>query len=906
MQRNCLVLIQSRKSNEYNDFIGRFYHFPSKYLSQFDNLPAEFIYYEPTKNGGEGVYFGYGKIKNAPSEDRRESGYYFVEISDYKSFMYPTSRKDPTGKLREADSSHYNPQNAVHKIPAESLDEICLDGKIQLNFRADAHLIKVLGEQLIASEKVGILELIKNSYDAGASYCRVRIENIPSLLPLDKSEYIFPELPGPVIVIEDDGLGMTRDVIENGWLRPASTIKTAIKESIKQEREKAAMAGKLGSYDKLISEIKKEHGGRIPLGEKGVGRFASHRLGRRLLLKTKISDLDYEYVLDVDWDKFEAGEEGSKDMETVGISLSRQKPSRDYGKKGSGTQLVIYGGRKGFSWDSETVEELQHSIISLNSPNPSPKNAKAGQGFKAYLECPQIGTLSSDNSMDAFPATFSFDGLIDENGILEYSLKFQPPKTVPMSEEEIEEKNFDLRKAELDYWSQLDKDGLRKPECGPFYMHVDVWYRKDPWISSTGPEGNKFIEHLTDFGGISIFRDGINIFPAEWGAETDWLNLSKRHIKQGFRISYYNMLGNLEVDQSRNIDLIDKTNREGLIENRASKDLTRLVHAIVAAVIETKFIGKRDEYTSLIGDIIRDPKLLKDYAKQGSTLITEIKEKYPIEEDPYKILDAIGKRSERGEKLINLSNSLKNLQKSIDLIKESQDLLTEQAGYGMAVAVSVHEIAKIAANFYAGVSYLLKSEKPDLDKLKNLKEASASLQSELKRLSPLRAIRNEAQTEFGIAKPLSFVVEIFRSRLEKAGIEVEVNTKENFQLYGRYGALIQIISNLFDNSCYWLGMAGRKNRKIKIHIDSKHRTVTVSDSGPGIDNVILPYIFQAGYSLRVPPSGLGLYICRYYMQSMKGDVYMTTDRERIAGMSGAQFTLDFGKVAKERPIGKNK
>ena len=95
---------------------------------------------------------------------------------------------------------------------------------------------------------------------------------------------------------------MTRDVIENGWLRPASTIKTVVKETIKQERAKAVAEGKLGAYNKLIAEIKKERGGRIPLGEKGVGRFASHRLGRRLLLKTKVKELDYEYILEVDWD----------------------------------------------------------------------------------------------------------------------------------------------------------------------------------------------------------------------------------------------------------------------------------------------------------------------------------------------------------------------------------------------------------------------------------------------------------------------------------------------------------------------------------------------------------------------------------------------------------------------------
>lgn len=873
MQRNSLILTQLRNSTEYNDFVGQFYHFPDKYLSLFKTFPIEFIYYEGSEQG-DGVYFGYGKILSPPTRDKREPGYSFAEIIDYKPFLEPVAFKGSDGQSRESASPA---QNAVRKLSSDVLDEICLDGKIRLNFRADAHLIRVLGEQLIASEKVGILELIKNAYDAGASYCRIRIDKVPSLLDLNNAEYLFPDLPGPVIVIEDDGCGMTREVIENGWLRPASTIKTVVKQTIKQERAKAVEQGTLGAYNKLIATIKKERGGRIPLGEKGVGRFASHRLGRRLSLRTKVSELAYEYLLDVDWDQFEGGEDGIRDLETVGISLSRQAPSRDYGKNASGTQLVIYGGRDGFSWDEKTIEELHRSIASLNSPNPSPKSTRTGNGFKAFLECPQIGELSNDNLAKAFPSTFSFDGIVDERGLLDYTLTFQPPKSVPMPGEEIGEKGFDLRKADIGYWSKPNADGLRQPECGSFYLHVDVWYRKNPWIATGGPDGKEFINYLTSFGGISIFRDEMNVFPAEWGTETDWLSLSKRHIKQGFRMSYYNMIGNLEINQATNIELIDKTNREGLIANRASKDLTQLVHAIIATVIETKFIAKRDEYGDLTGDLERDPKVLNNYVKQGAAVIRDIKERYPIEDDPYRILDPVGKRGERAVGLVNLSTSLKNLQQSIGLIQEAQDLFTEQAGYGMAVAVSVHEIAKIAANFYAGVTHLLKSDSPDAKSINNLREASASLQSELKRLSPLRAIKSESETTFGIVKAISFVVEVFRSRLEKAGIAVEVNGKENFAVHGRYGALIQIFSNLLDNSCYWLGMVPKAKRRLKIQIDPKHRIVTVGDSGPGIDSVIRPYLFQPGYSLRVPPSGLGLYITKYYMQSMKGNAYATSE-----------------------------
>ena len=41
-----------------------------------------------------------------------------------------------------------------------------------------------------------------------------------------------------------------------------------------------------------------------------------------------------------------------------------------------------------------------------------------------------------------------------------------------------------------------------------------------------------------------------------------------------------------------------------------------------------------------------------------------------------------------------------------------------------------------------------------------------------------------------------------------------------------------------------------------------------ADSGIGIDDAIRPYLFEAGYSMKIPPSGLGLYICKAYMNAM--------------------------------------
>ena len=241
-RRNCVVLAQHRTDSKYNDFVGRYYHFPHKYYNILNKPGIEFVYYEPKKRKGKGVYFGYGRLGKI-FNDKREKGQYFVEIIEYKPFSNEVPFEDENKKPRESGPS-YNPQNSARKISAQVLDEISLDGSVVLKFTADAHLVKVLGEELIATEVVGILELIKNSYDANAGLCKVTIEKVPGLLPYGEDEYLFNDLDGPVIIIEDDGCGMDRRTIEHGWMRPASTLKTNIKDRLKAEKQSRGYGAK--------------------------------------------------------------------------------------------------------------------------------------------------------------------------------------------------------------------------------------------------------------------------------------------------------------------------------------------------------------------------------------------------------------------------------------------------------------------------------------------------------------------------------------------------------------------------------------------------------------------------------------------------------------------------------------
>src|SRR2546423_79981 len=123
-------------------------------------------------------------------------------------------------------------------------------------FRPYARLVSILGDQLISSKWVGVIELVKNSYDADAEEVFVRF--------LDFDE----EGKNPTIEIEDDGDGMTLDIIRNVWMKPATPYKLNQKKSKEHRFTKK---------------------GRLMQGDKGVGRFAIYKLGNHVEIFTKTS-----------------------------------------------------------------------------------------------------------------------------------------------------------------------------------------------------------------------------------------------------------------------------------------------------------------------------------------------------------------------------------------------------------------------------------------------------------------------------------------------------------------------------------------------------------------------------------------------------------------------------------------
>lgn len=770
-----------------------------------------------------------------------------------------------------------------------------------VKFVADVHLIRILGEQLIGTEKVGILELIKNAYDAGASECHVWIEKVPGLPEAELSDPRIAALPGPVISILDNGRGMNEETIRLGWLRPATRIKTSVKERLKQERKDADKRGTRAEYESLVNALKKEHGGRLPLGEKGVGRFAAHRLGRYLQMQTKMSHEPYEWVLSIDWNLFDEPEDDPRrkplNLDDVSLKLTRRLPERDYGPTGSGTMIRVYGGREGFEWTEEKLYEIGQAIARLMSPA---KSIDWQPGFDVRFHCPQL-TTEIGLPTDTVQPPFECVAIVDEYGKAEIEILFTPPNGLPYQlPAEKWSEPIDLRtrppKGKEDYWlDPQNKERLRTPECGPFTLEIKLWLRIPEWVDYA--DYKEFTAYLDTFGGIGVYRDGLGIVPAQVASRDDWLGLAQRHIQKGTRISYYQMSGSVDLIQEETLGLVDRTSREGLLETRAFLDLGNLVLVVVYA-LERRVNKMRERYNRLKkGDRV-PAATLKAQAQQVESILARVASEYDFKTDALGLRTLLGSSNAPAQDILALQSTLSALRREVDELTEQSDALLEAAGYGIAIGVAVHEIEKIASNLYFGLGQLFQQIPVHDTQLRSqthqLSEAAKSLANELKRLAPLRVTRLEKRRLFNVRDCVMAASGAFRLTWH----ELEINfyrpsSDEDFVVMGSFGACSQVFANLFDNATYWIRTSAQSNRRITVRLDKANRRAIVADSGPGIDDKMQSRLFEPFHSLKSPPSGLGLYICRYYMRQMNGAIRESFASERIPGFAGAQFTLQF-------------
>ena len=202
--------------------------------------------------------------------------------------------------------------------------------------RPRARLISLLGDELISDERVAVVELVKNAYDADASEVTVTFEMNDS--------HQFER-----IQIKDDGHGMDLDTIVKGWFEPGTILKK------KNERSP---------------------GNRLYQGAKGVGRFAAARLGEALFLETKVKGSETGVTVLLEWGAFD--DESYLDEVNITYDVTSLR------ELDHGTVLTIEAVQKKKHWREDDFRNLHDRLSRLISPFD-----EIG-GFKIHLEIPSF------------------------------------------------------------------------------------------------------------------------------------------------------------------------------------------------------------------------------------------------------------------------------------------------------------------------------------------------------------------------------------------------------------------------------------------------------------------------------------------------------------------------------------
>lgn len=455
--------------------------------------------------------------------------------------------------------------------------------KKDLHFEISSHVVWQLGEELVTDEITAIMELIKNAYDADADWVKVSIH-------LDGTE-------DDRIEIEDNGTGMDYSTIERGWLFISLSSKREMKEQ------------------KLVTEK-----GRAPLGEKGLGRLSTQKLGYQLELRTGVINKTIEYHVSFDWKDFK------EEIALADVKVYQEESPKAITKHG--TVLTIRDLRSKEAWGEKGILAFRAQLSKLIYPIPEKRP------FKVYLfknrqqfDLDELNENIRKTAVGKFSFSFEQNKLSligsvklsklkrgkDGASSLEFQNKLTPDsgkdffgfltdskrnkqnslpyvKYIGKNEEFISfERSYDFMKLP-EIKSTIDGNGnLVKANPGNFFGEIDDYdFTESEGLDSelrTKDSYKLFIKNQT---GIRVFRDGFGIKPYGLG-ENDWLGLSKGQTSGG---SFYglrpgNTIGFVSISVYENADLIEKTDREGFQESPFSKNFELLLHQIIKDINST-------------------------------------------------------------------------------------------------------------------------------------------------------------------------------------------------------------------------------------------------------------------------------------------------------------------------------
>ena len=729
---------------------------------------------------------------------------------------------------------------------------------VALSIRPYARLLTMLGDQLIKNERIALVELIKNAYDADADRVEVRFEDFNKDMSHNEDSRI---------VVQDDGSGMKFETVRTQWMNPAAPQKY---------------------LDKLDGSSKTPGKKRVIQGEKGIGRFAVLKLGRVVTVTTRPDGADLETVLVYDFSRFDddfvSENNKRKDifLDEIKIECLQSEPTKLPGAE-HGTMIEIQD-LKGI-WNDNIIKQLCREVSNLTDPVSRITRRKASTRFEIAIFCNgELRSVEADS-------TETLKSLIEDNLVLNIKGCFDSGKNAYFFETEAGKDQISLQDAKITgLWVWRGRFGKarggevveQKFRCGNFAFQFYVFDFSrgiDGRHALTQWQKNLLKEHR-----IYLYRDDIRVYP--YGdPDDDWLSIdvTRGTGRAGDFFSNDQIIGWIDITQKENPDLRDKTNREGLIETGgAASDLIFLVKTFLSYIKQYSYARyQQKQLQRNTAHFVRDGVVAQRLADLKEGL----------------------KKSRHSSQAREVAKIEAAYEREREYLSQRAEMTEDLAGVGLSVEMASHDImllmnraqdigkrlARVART--AGGDEIREQVDMLVGVLQQITEGMRDVQSLFKSSRRRRKVLR-------VEPVLDKIHQIYKGLLEQRGIRYQKVKVGGSPLTANTtdGVIMQVLINLFDNASYWLDTVEPTKREIRVTVDVEQGELIFSDSGPGIDPEDLPYIFEPFYSGKGQEGrGLGLYIARQLLERHDYRIAAAEDHQRV--LAGANFVVSFVKEA---------
>src|SRR5690554_497057 len=578
-------------------------------------------------------------------------------------------------------------------------------------FKTRARALDLLGRQQIAGIPTAINELIKNAHDAYA----------------DKFDIDFIRKDN-LLILRDDGLGMTKEEFESRWL----TIGTE---------------SKFINSKTALPPTDNSKPSRPIMGEKGIGRLAIASIGKQVLIITKAKNRNEEHklvVILINWEIFELPGINLEDI-VIPIKEFEILPNEndiDELKQEVQESLdnlldkEIISGRD-FSRISETVNSLKIDPKALNDRLVGDFNIEQSSNGGTFF---YISPVSENLLFDIDGNKDSKDASKIEKMLIGFHNTMTPNHPKPIidinfrdyksdnnlyvnlidKEQFFTPEEFELadhhfkggfdeygqfrgdvqiyREKRFDHIVNWSGNNFKTTDCGSFEINLAYvqGQLKDSVVDLEN--WNRLTAKADKFGGLYIYKDNIRVLP--YGdSDYDFLDIEKNRSKRAstYFFSYRRMFGTINITHVGNSKLVEKAGREGFIENKAYRQLQAILKnffiQLAADFFDEKgktsqsefYNEKKDERNNLYKALERRDKLAKGkkekFIKDLDSFFKKLNEN-KFEQDINNILN-------ESQNQLNTTLYLKNLdeasQKVIDIEFDTRQKLSD---YKRGITVS--------------------------------------------------------------------------------------------------------------------------------------------------------------------------------------------------------------------------